>query len=742
VSSPAPPGATAAGARDVAAVLGAGAAVLLAAAPLAGVVAGGSWLGHAAVAVGLVTAVGLLPPRVPAPAVVAAQGAAWLALMCALFTSTAVLGVLPGPAALGELGALLVGAREQVASGLAPVAPTPEILLLVTGSIGLVAIVVQAVAVGAGAPAAAGIPLLILVAVPVALDVDPLPWWALVAPAVGFGVLLAVRSGVRARLPGAAALVAAAAVVGLVAGLVTPMVGTAGRFGTGTGGGGGGAIGLSPFTSVRGQLAQTAPAELFRVRGLPRPTYLRALTLRDFVVDVGFAAGRPGPGPELPGAVPLPPGVTGPTAVVTVENVGFRDYWLPVYGAPAELADLQAQTWIYDGGSGTAYSRRPQEEDGWTQVAVLPEPTAEQLRAAGSVGGDPVGTADAVPAAYLRTVGVDERVAELAAEVTAGATTDFDRAVALVDWFTAPGSTFEYSLATTPGSGDDALVEFLTVGRTGYCEQFATAMAVMLRTLGVPSRVAVGFTAGSDEGEHRSVSTADAHAWVEVWFDGLGWTVFDPTPLADGRAIVPPYVEQARARDLDGAADVDAGDPSAGAVPSAAPLAGPDPADFGTPVPGAPAAEAGGFPFWPVVVLVLGGLALAPTLLRRRERARRLGDLAQGGPGAAAAGWAELLAESTDRGVPPVATDTVRAAARRMVREHRLDEGAQQALRQVVVAVEAGWYAQQAAPAPPELAEAVRTVRAAIVASGPPRLRDRVVPPSVVSGSAAALRRG
>ena len=131
---------------------------------------------------------------------------------------------------------------------------------------------------------------------------------------------------------------------------------------------------------------------------------------------------------------------------------------------------------------------------------ALPMPTADALRAAdGANGVDPL---------FLNTDGVDRRVAALAREITADAPTGFDRAVALNQWFTGPDSTFTYDLSTAPGNGDDALVEFLTIGKRGYCEQFASAMAVMLRTLGVPARVAVGFTGGPGGrrrplGEHR-----------------------------------------------------------------------------------------------------------------------------------------------------------------------------------------------------------------------------------------------
>ena len=103
-------------------------------------------------------------------------------------------------------------------------------------------------------------------------------------------------------------------------------------------------------------------------------------------------------------------------------------------------------------------------------------------------------------AAYLDTAGVDRRVIDLANQVTGRAGTPFDKAIALQDFFTGPSSGFQYSLQTAPGNGDDALVEFLTQGKTGYCEQFAAAMAVMLRAVGVPARVAVGFTGGTPDG--------------------------------------------------------------------------------------------------------------------------------------------------------------------------------------------------------------------------------------------------
>jgi transglutaminase-like putative cysteine protease len=120
-------------------------------------------------------------------------------------------------------------------------------------------------------------------------------------------------------------------------------------------------------------------------------------------------------------------------------------------------------------------------------------------------------------------------VAREAASVTRGARTPYAAAAALEDWFRATGR-FRYT--NSPPSG--SLSDFILRTRAGYCQHFAGAMALMLRYVGVPARVAVGFSSGTYDptrGVWR-VTDHDAHAWVEVWFRGYGWLPFDPTPAA------------------------------------------------------------------------------------------------------------------------------------------------------------------------------------------------------------------
>jgi transglutaminase-like putative cysteine protease len=710
-----------------------GLAVLFASAPVSAIIQGYTWLEQAATVVLVVVAVGLALHRLGPVAVFAGQCVGVLLLVTAEFAQGAVFGVLPGPRAFGSFGVLAAGAGAQIAAGIAPVPASPEILFLVTAAVGLVTVAVYLAAVIAQAPAAAGVPLLAVFAVPAALDDKLLPWPTMVCAAAGFGILLITRDGARRQRVGGVALVAGAVAIAIGIGAAAGFVGTAGRF-TGAAGGASGAIGLSPFTSLRGQLTQSSPSELFHVRGLPQPAYLRALTLSTYVRDVGWQATRPGSGPTLPGTLGVVAGPNVRIASVDVENVGFKDYWLPVYGEPIAVSGLQNR-WIYDERSGTAYAERPRAEPGWQQVGDFSAPSADQLRAA-TGGSGPV-------ANYLDVGGVDRRVIDLSRQVTSGATTAFDKAMALQEYFTGSGSAFHYSLQTAPGNGDDALVEFLTVGKTGYCEQFSAAMAVMLRSVGVPARVAVGFTGGSETGDHRTVSTSDAHAWVEAWFPGYGWMIFDPTPLTDGRTIVPPYVAQAEAQETADASEAPGADPQNDAqqVPTPEATPTPTPATPDVAAPEAPPSEA---PVWQLgvgagVLLLIGG-ALLPAALRRRERRSRLASAAAGGPDAAAAAWAELLAESSDRGVPPRESDTVRVAARRLVREHNLGGPAQQELRRVVGAVEASWYGGTH-PQPDELAEPLTALLAAVAAGSPLSWRGRLLPRSVLSGLSHRLSR-
>src|SRR5712664_4219784 len=132
---------------------------------------------------------------------------------------------------------------------------------------------------------------------------------------------------------------------------------------------------------------------------------------------------------------------------------------------------------------------------------------------------------------YLQVPALDPRVPELARQITKYAKTPFDKALVLESYLR---DRFTYTLNLSGKPGDDPLAHFLFETRAGHCEYFASAMTIMLRTLGIPAREVNGFLPGeyNDLGGDYIVRASDAHSWVEVYFPGLDWQTFDPTPAA------------------------------------------------------------------------------------------------------------------------------------------------------------------------------------------------------------------
>jgi transglutaminase-like putative cysteine protease len=136
---------------------------------------------------------------------------------------------------------------------------------------------------------------------------------------------------------------------------------------------------------------------------------------------------------------------------------------------------------------------------------------------------------DDVRLTYLRLPDLDPRVADLARQVTSAATNNYDRASAIQDYLR---SNFRYTLDPSAIEPQNPIVSFLFKSKSGFCEYFAASMAVMLRTLNIPSRLVNGFQTGSYNriGKDFVVRARDAHSWVEVYFPKYGWITFDPTP--------------------------------------------------------------------------------------------------------------------------------------------------------------------------------------------------------------------
>src|SRR4029077_1499551 len=116
-----------------------------------------------------------------------------------------------------------------------------------------------------------------------------------------------------------------------------------------------------------------------------------------------------------------------------------------------------------------------------------------------------------------------------ASRLTAKARSPYEATITIERWLRSSGG-FGYDEHPPAPVGAPPLVDFLVRSKLGYCQQFAGTMALMLRYLGIPARVAVGFTSGTWKDGSWTVTDHDAHAWVEAWFAGYSWLTFDPTP--------------------------------------------------------------------------------------------------------------------------------------------------------------------------------------------------------------------
>jgi hypothetical protein len=233
---------------------------------------------------------------------------------------------------------------------------------------------------------------------------------------------------------------------------------------------------------------------------------------------------------------------------------------------------------------------------------------------------------------------------------------------------------FEYSLEVRPGHGNSAIEAFLR-DRIGYCEQFAGTYAAMLRTLGIPSRVAVGFTSGVPVGEGEfSVLGRNAHAWPEVWFDDIGWIAFEPTP-GRGAPNAQSYTRLDPQQDTSAApSDIqsDGGPPVTVDAAPTDPGPGLEIPDFSddstretpTSAPRGAGDDDGVQWQWLIGLAVMGAAIAAPSVIRDIRRRRSSQSVDQQIAGA----WQRATGAVAAAGVPLRASDTPTEVAARTAR--------------------------------------------------------------------------
>jgi transglutaminase-like putative cysteine protease len=781
------------------------AATILASTALYSLFAGQTWFWAGAGATLVVAGTGALTRLRPLPVIVclAASLAALLLYLNAVFAaSRSWLLVLPTASSLSHLRQVALLGTADADRFAPPVPSTPGLILLAAGGIGLAAVATDMLGARLRGPAVAGLPLVALFTVPTTTSVSRNPVGTAIVFAlgvIGYLLILGVDSRERIRLwgrtvtlwgsgtgaqptamqppgvtrpPDAGSLGSAGRRVGIasmVVALCVPLLvpglqvtrlfpvhinvlGPAGNLGTS-----GGATVPDPLAAMNDDLHESQPVPVLTYHSTdPTPQYLQMYVLGNLATSGWTIGPRLGPTISAGGKLPVAPGLTGAaryaqetthvtfsrSAASATAGVSF----LPVPYPPTRVS--AAGPWQVDSGTSMVFSvGTPLSGLGYTVTSSDVDPAAQQLNRAAPPPAAIAGEYLSVPVSF-------RSLKQLADKVTRSPATGYGKAIALQQWFTQTGG-FSYSLTTTEPASAAGLTQFLTVTKRGYCQQFAFAMAVMARLLGIPSRVAVGFTAGTPTGiDSWVVKTSDAHAWPELYFQGAGWLRFEPTPAGaggQGTAVPPTYsvpVAPGAAGTLAPAtAPGNSGTGSSGtksgstAISPQLRVAGGGNAGSGH------RGSGGGFPWEPIGVpaLVLAALLAAPGAGRSALRRRRL--MLVGGPspgdcgdGARAhAAWREFLDDLTDYRIGWRPSESPRAIGRRITSELHLPSGPAEALARLALAEERASYAGTPGPAA-TLRPDMTIVRRGIAASAGRRARweAQLFPASVL----AALRAG
>lgn len=288
-------------------------------------------------------------------------------------------------------------------------------------------------------------------------------------------------------------------------------------------GGGGDRVAISPLVDIRPNLLRDPPLELFTVEA-DAPSYWRLQGLDEYSGRVWRSSDpEAARGVEVDGEALLDrPHTTrtGRSVSQRFELTGLGGKLIPAAYPAVEIA-APGLTLRHDAGRGVllAPDGLPESYEYAVRSDVL-VPTPEQLDRPFDFGAEELARYRSLPE------DTPPQISAVAEELTAGVTSGFRKALAIQNYLRG----FVYDVEVAVRHDFDDIIQFLRLGR-GYCQQFAATMAVLLRALGYPARVAVGFVAGapSDEGSF-TVTTEDAHAWVEMFFPGYGWLPFEPTP--------------------------------------------------------------------------------------------------------------------------------------------------------------------------------------------------------------------
>ncbi|WP_205328481.1 DUF3488 and transglutaminase-like domain-containing protein [Glycomyces sp. YM15] len=666
---------------------------------------------------------------------------------------TAFLFIIPMPGTFEHFGALADEGVAGIVREAPPVAAEGGILFLTLLGIGLVAILHDMFVVGLRTPALAGLTLLTMYLVPVSVAPDATAWFWFILPAVSYLWLLAddnlrrvsafghrfTGTGqlVSQRFPSPLARTARWSALGFI--VVTLMSLTV--VPTNTSGfidrvaedfEGGGDVGLgdvNPWAQLSGSLIRPEEVDVLRVStDDPSPPYLRMHVLDELDSD-GFGPNDYEEGESVDSLDP--PDSPGAVFTAEVENLALRAPVAPFYGSPGGF-DIDGD-WTVDEDTGVIVGDGADmgDVDSYSFSYVDQEPDAETLA-----------NADGMPPSDERweanTAHPD--VPELSAlvdDLLGGAGTVHEKVLAVYQHLSISNG-FRYSLQTTDAGNDEAILDFLQT-QEGYCQQYAAAMAWMLREADVAARVVIGMSQGTRDGDEWVLTSHDYHAWVEVYYDGPGWVMYDPTPAAGvPGALANPWATEPEVEDeptLEPGATAEPSEAPGDATPSAeeGPSAGAEQPTDGTSAQAADDATGGGAGFNPawLLLLVVAALLFLPALLRGLLRRRRLDPSRL----TAATAWDEVLDLALDYGVGLSDSLTPRQAAGVL---GQAAPGAREAATVLGSAMARHRYSPSGAD-PTGLADAVRDLHSELDKNAEPRRRYRAMfwPASLLAKASA-----
>lgn len=643
-----------------------------------------------------------------------------------------------------NIAELLEGAIDHIRNQSAPMEPHPGVMTLMVLLIGLVTYVADVLAVTLLSPVWTIAPLLTLYAIPaLALRTD-VSWWAFVATSVGYLVVLVAdhlssaslwtrnlvgdSAGRRLKVAGGAGSMAALVavptlIVGLLAGSVLPAMATwspgqaLGRTD--------GPIQLAdPSVDLQKNLNQPDDQTVITYQtDDPDGLYLRMTTLPQ-LSDKGFELTKVqlenGDLPPVPGVGNAPANVT---AQVQIQNLDSE--YLPVPYAPRSF-DAPGE-WRFDPVSLSIIAigeDREQATRGISyQVTATTQGPDPDVLANSPAGNPPEGSmVTDLPA------NVPDQIVQLSHEWTKDASTPALKAAAIQAHLRDPNE-FSYDTSAPPGMGLDVLTNFLFNTKAGYCVHFASAMALMARIEGIPSRIAVGFLPGEKNGDSWEVGIHAYHAWPELYFRDTGWVRFEPTI-----AMTPPSWSLVNPTPESSASP----SPSTSATPSSSTTPTPsespsfdvsqqpetavDATDQG------PQISWGAALGWTLGALVVAAILAGPAVARGVFRRRRL-DPDQDPPTRVQGAWQEVRAMALDWGYswPPGAPRTI--ATRLAV---GLDPDAAAHLRSLALLEERRIFAREGGSVD-SIADDVDAVRSGLMAqvTGRRRLVAKVFPRSL-----------